>query len=92
MNNADVKYQTCNICDAMHRNVNGNFKSISFEILDGGDIQLKFVLYEKLIREEEYIDDLMTEFESMQESNCVLMPIIEVGNGLPLKNIVYQVN
>lgn len=86
----EVKYQTCNLCDALHRNINDNFESVSFEILDNGDIQTKIVLMELTGQEEEYIDDLIAEFSALQERNCVLKPIVEIGDSPPLKNIVYQ--
>jgi hypothetical protein len=86
----EVKYQTCNLCDALHRNINDNFESVSFEILDNGDIQTKVVLLELTGQEEDYIDDLIAEFSALQERNCVLKPIVEVKDSLPLKNLVYR--
>lgn len=86
----EVKYQTCNLCDALHRNINDNFESVSFEILDNGDIQVKIVLSELAEQEEEYIDDLIAEFSVLQEKNCVLKPIVEIGVSPPLQNIIYQ--
>jgi hypothetical protein len=86
----EVKYQTCNLCDALHRNINDNFESVSFEILDNGDIQTKVVLLEFSGQEEDYIDDLIAEFSALQERDCVLKPIVEVKDGLPLKNLVYK--
>lgn len=92
MTNVEIKYQTCNLCDALHRNINDNFISVSFEILDNGDIQTKFVLSELTEQEEEYIGDLTAEFEAKQESDRVLRPIVKIGlsNNLPLRNLVYQ--
>lgn len=86
----EVKYQTCNLCDALHRNINDNFESVSFEILDNGEIQTKIVLVELTEQEEEYIDDLIAEFSALQERNCILKPIVDIGNSPPLQNIVYQ--
>ncbi|MCB0657858.1 MAG: hypothetical protein KDC57_17050 [Saprospiraceae bacterium] len=85
----EVKYQSCNLCDAMHRNINDNFKSISFEVLSTGEIQIKFTLDKITDRELEYIDDIITEFEAQQDWNCVLKPIIEFGDCHPLVNLVY---
>jgi hypothetical protein len=85
----EIKYQACNLCDALHRNINDNFESISFEILDNGDIQTKIVLSELTEQEEEYIDDLIAEFSALQERDCVLEPIVEIGASPPLRNIVY---
>lgn len=85
----EVKYQACNLCDALHRNINDNFESVSFEILENGDIQYKVVLTKLTEQEKEYIDDLDVEFSALQERNCVLKPIVEIGNNPPLRNIVY---
>lgn len=86
----EVKYQACNLSDALCRNINDNFESVSFEILDNGDIQTKIVLSELTEQEEEYIDDLIAEFSALQERNCILKPIVDIGNSPPLQNIVYQ--
>lgn len=86
----EVKYQTCNLCDALHRNINDNFKSVSFEILDNGDIQAKIVLSKLTEQEEQYIDDLVAEFSALQVRNCVLKPAVVIGNSPPFRNIVYQ--
>ena len=60
----EVKYQVCNLCNALCRNNNDNFKSVSFEIIDNGSIQTKIVLSEFSEQEEEYIDDLIAEFSA----------------------------
>lgn len=86
----EVKYQACNLCDALCRNINDNFESVSFEIIDNGDIQTKIVLSELTEQEEDYIDDLIAEFSALQERNCVLRPIVEIGDSPSLKNVVYQ--
>lgn len=85
-----VKYQFCNLCDALCRNINDNFESVSFEIIGNGDILVKIVLYELTEQEENYIDDLIAEFSALQEKDCVLKPVIEIGDSPPLKNVVYQ--
>ena len=86
----EVKYQACNLCDAICRNINDNFESVSFEITDNGDIQTKIVLSEFTEQEEECIDDLIAEFSAKQENNCILKPIVDIGNSPPLQNLVYQ--
>jgi hypothetical protein len=86
----EVKYQACNLCGAICRNINDNFESISFEITDNGNIQTKIVLSKFTEQEEEYIDDLIAEFSALQERNCILKPIVDIENSTPLKNIVYQ--
>ena len=86
----DLKYQACNLSDALCRNINDNFKSVSFEITDNGLIQIKIVLSESSKQEDEHIEDLVAEFSALQESGCVLMPIVEIGDSPTLQNIVYQ--
>ena len=86
----EVKYQACALNEALIRNINNNFESVSFEIIDNGDIQTKIVLSELTEQEEEYIDDLIAEFSAKQENDCVLKPIVDIGNSPPLKNLVYQ--
>jgi len=86
----EVKYQTCALAEALIRNINDNFESVSFEILDNGDVQTKIVLFDLTEQEDEYVDDLMAEFSAKQENDCVLKPIVEIGDSPPLKNLVYQ--
>lgn len=86
----EEKYQSCNLCDALHRNINDNFESVSFEILNNGDIKIKIVLSKLTEQELEYIDDLTAEFEAVQEKNCVSELIVEIGDSSPLKNVVYH--
>ncbi|WP_423735247.1 hypothetical protein [Chitinophaga caseinilytica] len=86
----ELKYQTCNIADALCRNINNNFESVSFKVFDNGEILVKIILSELTEQEEEYIDDFIAEFSSAQESDCVLKPLIEVGSGTPHVNLVYK--
>lgn len=86
----EVQYQTCALNEASIRNINDNFRSISFEILDNGNIQTKIVLAILTELEQQYIDDLVGEFSAKQTNDCVLKPITVVGDYLPLKNLVYQ--
>jgi len=86
----EVKYQACALNEALIRNINDNFESVSFEILDSGDIQTKIILSELTKQEEQYIDDFVSEFSAKQEKDCVLKPIIEIGDSQPLKNLVFQ--
>ncbi|MGU9939388.1 hypothetical protein ACNFNZ_12515 [Empedobacter brevis] len=86
----EEKYQYGNLCDALCRNLNDNFMNVSFEIFENGDIQCKFILLKFSNREEEYIEDIMAEFTALQTKDCVLKPIIEIGNEKKLKNIVYN--
>lgn len=86
----DELYQMWNVSTALCRNINDNFRSVSFEILDNGDIQVKVVLSTRTEVEEEYIDDMSVEIAASDGLDRVLVPIIEVGNVVPLKNVVYR--
>ena len=86
-----IKFQACNLCDSLHRNINDNFKSVSFEILENGNIQTKIVLRKMTQVEENFIEDISVEFSSKQQKDCILKPIVEIGSNItPLENIVYQ--
>lgn len=88
----EIKYQACNLCDSLHRNINDNFRSVSFEILKNGNIQTKIILKKMTKQEKEYIDDLIAEFSAKQENDCVLKPIIAIDDSLPLKHIIFQLD
>ena len=91
MMDIETKYQACNLCDALHRNINDNFESVSFEILNNGNIQTKVVLQRITKIEADYIEDILAEFSAKQQTNCVLAPIIEIGIDIPpLKNLIYK--
>jgi hypothetical protein len=87
----EEKYQACNLCDSLCRNINDNFKSVSFEIMNNGDIQIKIILLNEREEEKDNINDFIGEFVALQDRNCVLDPIIQESNALPLKNIVYNI-
>lgn len=86
-----VMYQSSNLCDALIKNVNDNFISVSFDILGNNDVLVKIILESKTQREDDHIDDIMAEMSARQESNCIRNPVVEVGwESIPLKNLVYQ--
>jgi hypothetical protein len=86
-----IKYQACNICNALLRNINDNFISVSFDFVKDGEILVKIVLEKRTKVEDAYIDDIITEFAALQKSNCVKAPQIETENHhMPLQNLVYQ--
>ncbi|MCB0482666.1 MAG: hypothetical protein KDC83_14655 [Flavobacteriales bacterium] len=85
-----LKYQACNLCDALHRNVTDNFLNISFEVIDELDIQVKFIMKEVTELERDMIDDIMAEFSSKQLKNCVRKPVIVSEVSEPLKNVLYN--
>ena len=86
----EVRYQTCMLSDALHRNITDSFESVSLEILEDGNIQTKFVLSKLTEVEEEYLHDLIGEFEAVQDENWVLKAMIEVGDSPPLEHLVYR--
>ena len=87
----DIKYQTSNICNAMLRNINDNFISISFDFVSNDDILVKVILEKRTEVEDNYIDDMIAELVASQQSDCVRKPKVEVGNHhLPLPNLVYK--
>jgi hypothetical protein len=87
----EIEYQSCNISNAMLRNVNDNFISVSFDFLSNRDIIIKVVLKKKTVVEDSYIEDMIAEFTAVQKSDCVQNPLVEVGyQHAPLQNLVYQ--
>jgi len=89
--NEEVMLQTCNLSTALVRNVNDNFVSVSFDILDNGEIQVKFILAVVTVVEEDYIIDAIAEFSALQENDIVRKPVIEIiGMGSPLTHSIYE--
>ena len=87
----EIRFQSGNIVEALLRNINDNFKSVSFEIKRNGDLQVQIVLYKQTELEEEYIDDMMVELSALQINDRVLEPIVKIGeNHAPLENLVFQ--
>ena len=84
-------YQASNLCDALIRNINDNFISVSFDLLGNNDVLVKIILELRTQREDDHIDDIMAEMSARQESNCIRNPVLEVGwESMPLKNLVNQ--
>lgn len=87
----ETKYQTSNLCDALLRNINDNFISVSFDFVDDNDILVKVILAKQTEVEDNYIDDMSAEFAASQQRDCVRKVQVEVGkHHLPLQNLVYQ--
>lgn len=87
----EIKYQTCNLCYALLRNINDNFISVSFDFDDNDDILVKVILEKQTEVEDNYINDMSAEFSASQQSDCVKKVQVEVGNQhSPLENLVYQ--
>jgi len=87
----EIKYQISNICNALLRNINNNFISVSFDFVSNDDTLVKVILEKKTEVEDDYIEDMIAELAASQQSDCVKKPQIEVGNQhTPLRNLVYQ--
>ncbi len=86
-----IKYHAGILCDSLHRNINDNFVSVSFEILKDGTIKIKIVLKNKTDIEIEYIDDISSEFEAIQGiNNLSEVEIVVDKYAPPLAHIVYS--
>jgi hypothetical protein len=78
--NYDVKLVFCSLCQAMLRNINNNFKSVSFDIFNG-NVKVKVVLFQIDDDDESLIKDMMAELSSMSETNNILTAQIETDAG-----------
>lgn len=87
-----IKYQAGIICDALHRNIDDSFESVSFEVHSDGLVQVKIIL--DILNEEyqELIDDIDAELSAQALSNNILPFIVcqTAQNESPLENIVYR--
>lgn len=89
----DIKYHTCCICDSLQKNINDNFVSVSFELYNNGKIKIRIILIIKSDVEDGYIEDIIAEYEAVQEKNYIQdVEIIVDKNQIPLENIVYKKN
>src|SRR5450631_3625504 len=75
-----IRFQTCNLCDAMIRNINDNFISVSFDFIKNAEIVVKIILKKRTQIEDEFIEDMIAEFSALQQTDCVTIPKIELGN------------
>ncbi|ACE05830.1 hypothetical protein Aasi_0414 [Candidatus Amoebophilus asiaticus 5a2] len=92
----EVKAQVCELSDALHRNINDNFKSVSLEIYEDRKVLVRIILSKRTQAEEEYIEDLGCEFEMQFEqtsryNDLIDIEVVLVGEKPPLPHIVYQV-
>jgi len=87
----EIRFQASCLCQALVRNINQNFVSVSFEVLYDGTILVRFGLSSRSQIEEELIEDAIAEFSSMQEVDCIRAPEIRLWpfNDC-LTNIVYR--
>ncbi len=87
----EIKFQTSNICDALLRNINNNFLSVSFNISIGKAIDVKIILEKKTEVEDGYIEDFFAELSAAQQSDRTIEVRVEVGGDfLPLEYLVYS--
>lgn len=90
--NYQIKLIYSNICYAMLRNINHNFFSISFG-LENDNVQVKIILFDKGLAEENQIEDFIGELSSIAESNTILEPIITTDlKEEKLEYIVYELD
>jgi hypothetical protein len=85
-----IKKITSELCQAMLRNVNENFDSVSFDVLPDNDIQVRVILKNGTEKEEELIDDLIAEFSALQESDIIRPAQICSLEEAPLPFLVYK--
>jgi hypothetical protein len=86
-----IKYQTSALADSLIGSIGINFQSISFNIIENGFIQVLIVLKYQSNIDDELIEDIMCEFCARQENDCVLKPIIKIGNSFnPFPYLVFK--
>lgn len=88
----ETKLQACNLCDALHRNINDDFQSVSFDFDDKNDIQVKIVMNKNIEQNNELFEDISVEFSAVQMTDCVESFLVTLAkdDNLPLKNVVYR--
>lgn len=91
MNDKFIDMQISNLADALVRNINDNFISVSFDILNNGHIYVKIILEKYTEVEKEYIEDISGEFTASQESDIVEeFEVIVDKKNRPLKYLVFR--
>ena len=79
------------LCDSIVRNINDNFRNISFNMDDNNNIRIKIILDFITEKESEYIDDIITEFEAAQENDIVKeVEITTDTDSTPFLYVVYS--
>lgn len=92
MKTLEEKIQTCYLCDALLKNIDDSFVSVSFSITDDNNVQVKFILSVFSQKGNEYINDAIADFTAKQSKDCILPPLIELAPSLPLANLVYAIS
>jgi len=87
----EIKIKTSELCQAMVRNINDNFLSVSFAILLKKQIKIKIILLIQSNVEVELIYDLTAEFVALQTGYKIYPPIVSsFENDLPLECIIFS--
>lgn len=91
MNDFFIKEQIAELCDSTVRNINDNFRNISLDIDDEGNLKIKIILDIITEKEYEYIDDISAEFEAVQEKRIVKeVEVTTDSNSKPLSYLIYS--
>ncbi len=87
-----IKVLSCRLLISLLRNINDNFESISFDLKENGDIQVKVILSQIGDCEKELIEDIEAEFTATQEEDIVL-PFLVTDNMFDslFQNVVFKV-
>ena len=88
----EIKLQACNLCDSLHRNINDAFDSVSFDIDENYDIQVKIVMNNSIEEYKEELEDISVEYSALQTTNNIKPFIVALATGddSPLSNVVYR--
>lgn len=93
MNEFFINLQKSNLADALVRNINDNFISVSFDVAKNGFIQIRIIVEEYTSVEEDYIEDIAGEFTASQESDILEdIEIVVNKDSRPLRHIVFNRN
>lgn len=91
MNNQTINILKCDICDALARNINDNFISVSFIFSENEkSVYIRFILKELTEKEEEYIDDCSAEIEASQPFIIINIESFTDASTRLLPHIVYR--
>lgn len=90
MNEFVIKNKMIELCDSIVRNINDNFRNISFNMEQNGHIQIKIILDYITEKEYNYIDDMSAEFEAAQESDVIKKIELTTDiNSEPFSHVIY---
>lgn len=90
----EINLQKSNLINALQRNINHNFSSVSFDFTKDGIIQIKVILNNKTDIELDLINDISAEFTAVQNKDNVddFLIVIEEEDSFPLKFLIYKSN